>query len=53
MSVETLKKNIILLGDGAAGKTGSIKRFVLDQFSDKHITTIDLKNGLPELMQGL
>ncbi len=43
MGEETIKKNIILLGDGAVGKTSLIRRFVTDQFSDKYITTIGSK----------
>ncbi len=43
MTEETIKKNIILLGDGAVGKTSLIRRFVTDQFSDKYITTIGSK----------
>ena len=41
--METIKKNIMLLGDGAVGKTSLIRRFVTDQFSDKYITTIGSK----------
>ncbi|MFH0815759.1 MAG: Rab family GTPase [Methanobacteriota archaeon] len=43
MSDETIKKNIILLGDGAVGKTSLIRRFVIDQFDDKYLTTIGTK----------
>ncbi len=41
--MEEIKKNIILLGDGAVGKTSLIRRFVLDQFNDNYITTIGTK----------
>jgi len=41
--METLKKNIILLGDGATGKTSLVGRFVTDQFDEKYITTIGSK----------
>ncbi len=41
--METLKKNVILLGDGATGKTSLIRRFVSDQFSDKYMTTLGSK----------
>ena len=41
--METLKKNVILLGDGATGKTSLVRRFVTDQFDDKYITTIGSK----------
>lgn len=40
---ETIKKNIILLGDGAVGKTSLIRRYVIDEFSDDYITTIGTK----------
>ena len=52
MSVEIIKKNVILLGDGAVGKTSLIKRFVLDQFDDKYITTIGTKVTKKELFVG-
>lgn len=39
----TIKKNIILLGDGAVGKTSLIRRYVIDEFSDDYITTIGTK----------
>jgi len=52
MSVEKIKKNIILLGDGAVGKTSLIKRFVLDQFDDKYITTIGTKVTKKEIFVG-
>ncbi len=38
-----IKRKIILLGDGAVGKTSLIKRFVFDQFDDKYLTTIGTK----------
>jgi small GTP-binding protein len=41
--MDVIKKNIILLGDGATGKTSLVKRFVTDQFSDKYITTLGSK----------
>lgn len=49
---EQIKKNIILLGDGAVGKTSLIKRFVLDQFDDKYITTIGTKVTKKEIFVG-
>ena len=52
MPVEKIKKNVILLGDGAVGKTSLIKRFVLDQFDDKYITTIGTKVTKKELFLG-
>ncbi len=52
MPVEKIKKNLILLGDGAVGKTSLIRRFVLDQFDDKYITTIGTKVSKKELLVG-
>lgn len=43
MPVEQIKKNIILLGDGAVGKTSLIRRYVLDQFDERYVTTIGSK----------
>ncbi len=37
------KKKILLLGDGAVGKTSLIRRFVVDKFSDDYIATIGTK----------
>jgi small GTP-binding protein len=38
-----VQKKIILLGDGAVGKTSLIRRFVVDAFDDKYIITIGTK----------
>ena len=38
-----IKRKILLLGDGAVGKTSLIRRFVVDKFSDEYITTIGTK----------
>ena len=38
-----VKRKILLLGDGAVGKTSLIRRFVVDKFSDAYITTIGTK----------
>jgi small GTP-binding protein len=38
-----IKRKIVLLGDSAVGKTSLIRRFVLDSFDDKYITTIGTK----------
>ncbi|UCD91922.1 MAG: GTP-binding protein [Methanobacteriota archaeon] len=40
---EYVKKKILLLGDGAVGKTSLIRRFVVDKFSDNYIATIGTK----------
>jgi small GTP-binding protein len=41
--VEEVKAKICLIGDNAVGKTSLIKRFVLDIFDDKYISTMGIK----------
>ena len=43
MSPDAMKTKIVLLGDGGVGKTSLIRRFVVDQCSDDHITTVGTK----------
>lgn len=43
MVEDHVKRKILLLGDGAVGKTSLIRRFVVDKFSDDYITTIGTK----------
>ena len=38
-----IKRKVLLLGDGAVGKTSLLRRFVVDKFSDDYITTIGTK----------
>lgn len=38
-----VKRKILLLGDGAVGKTSLVRRYVVDKFSDDYITTIGTK----------
>ena len=40
---QLVKQKVLLLGDGAVGKTSLIRRFVLDQFSDDYIATVGTK----------
>jgi small GTP-binding protein len=40
---EYFKKKVLILGDGAVGKTSLIRRYVVDKFSDEYITTIGTK----------
>ena len=40
---EYFKKKVLILGDGAVGKTSLIRRYVVDAFSDEYITTIGTK----------
>jgi small GTP-binding protein len=41
--IKEIQKKMILLGDGAVGKTSLIRRFVVDKFDDKYILTIGSK----------
>ncbi|MEK6851632.1 MAG: GTP-binding protein, partial [Candidatus Thermoplasmatota archaeon] len=34
---EYFKKKVLILGDGAVGKTSLIRRYVVDKFSDEYI----------------
>jgi small GTP-binding protein len=38
-----IKRKVLLLGDGAVGKTSLIRKFVTDKFDDKYIATIGTK----------
>ncbi len=38
--MKTIKKKMVLLGDGGVGKTSLINRFVLNKFNEKYIATI-------------
>ena len=41
--MNTIKKKIVLLGDGAVGKTSLIRRFVINKFDDKYLCTLGTK----------
>jgi len=47
-----MKAKVILLGDGAVGKTSLIRRFVTDQFSDEYLMTVGTKVTKRELEVG-
>jgi len=49
MTEEVIKNNVVLLGDSGVGKTSLIRRFVVDDFSDKFITTIGTKVSKKEV----
>jgi small GTP-binding protein len=41
--IKEFQKKVLILGDGAVGKTSLIRRFVVDKFDDKYILTIGSK----------
>ncbi|MFO7618456.1 MAG: Rab family GTPase [Thermoplasmata archaeon] len=43
MDTKQVKRKVLLIGDGAVGKTSLIRKFVTDKFDDKYITTIGTK----------
>jgi small GTP-binding protein len=43
MEIKQVKRKVLLIGDGAVGKTSLIRKFVMDKFDDKYITTIGTK----------
>lgn len=42
-SLNEVKKKIILLGDGAVGKTSLVRKFVVDKFDDDYLHTVGFK----------
>ena len=49
METRRIKRKVLLLGDGAVGKTSLIRKFVLDKFDDKYITTIGVDYGVKKV----
>jgi len=51
MATETrrMKTKVCLVGEAAVGKTSMIRRYVLDEFEDKYITTLGAKVSKKEL----
>ena len=43
MTLQAIKKKIVLIGDGAVGKTSLVRKFVYDRFDDEYISTIGTK----------
>lgn len=41
--IKEYQKKVLVLGDGAVGKTSLIRRFVVDKFDDKYLLTIGSK----------
>jgi small GTP-binding protein len=48
-SSDTMKMKICLVGEGAVGKTSLIRRYVLDEFDDRYISTLGAKITKREL----
>ena len=44
-----MKTKVCLVGEAAVGKTSLVRRYVLDQFEDKYITTLGAKVSKKEL----
>ena len=51
-SSDTMKVKICLVGEGAVGKTSLIRKYVLDEFDDRYISTLGAKITKKELMVG-
>ena len=47
-----IKKKVVLLGDGAVGKTSLIRKFVTDKYDDEYIVTIGTKVTKKDLVIG-
>ncbi|UCG69929.1 MAG: GTP-binding protein [Thermoplasmata archaeon] len=52
-NLKEIQKKIILLGDGAVGKTSLIRRFVVDKFDDEYIVTIGSKITAKDLQMNV
>src|SRR2546427_10579688 len=44
-----MKTKVCLVGEAAVGKTSLVRRYMLDQFEDKYITTLGAKVSKKEL----
>ena len=45
-----LKAKVCLVGEAAVGKTSMVRRFVLDEFDDRYVTTLGAKVSKKELV---
>jgi len=43
MELREILKKVVLLGDGGAGKTSMVARYILEKFDDKYVATIGTK----------
>src|SRR5512136_2366545 len=48
--VQRIKTKVCLVGEAAVGKTSLIRRYVLDEFEDRYITTLGAKVSKKELL---
>ncbi len=46
---ERMKAKVCLIGESAVGKTSMVRRFVLDEFDDRYVTTLGAKVSKKEL----
>ncbi len=46
---ERLKSKVCLVGEAAVGKTSMVRRFVLDEFDDRYVTTLGAKVSKKEV----
>lgn len=47
---ERLKSKVCLVGEAAVGKTSMVRRFVLDEFDDRYVTTLGAKVSKKEVV---
>lgn len=47
---DTMKMKVCLVGEGAVGKTSLIRKYVLDEFDDRYISTLGAKITKKELV---
>jgi len=47
---ERMKAKVSLVGEAAVGKTSMVRRFVLDEFEDRYVTTLGAKVSKKELV---